>query len=285
MSGIVTLTTDWGIKDAYVAIFKAAVLRKNPKANIVDVSHQSDKFGAMHAAKIISQAYGMFPEGTVHVVDVREISSEDRERYANKCKPYLFLDPIGVKVNHQILLMENNGLLSLILSDWNSVEEVVKLTENDEFSAVSTFNALNFYSLAAARLSSGEAKLSEVGVPYPKECLVRLNMPKIVLGKDYIECRVSHVDDYGNLVTNLSREDFEQVADGRTVMDVELTGCESFKEVPLKKSYLPPVPGKIFAVFNLAGYLELGLRYDSLAAICMDSVRAMNQQVIIRFRN
>ena len=81
---IITLTTDLGIQDNYVALVKAAIYKQLPEINIVDISNEISKFDIQEAAFVFKNCYKEFPEGTVHIIGVNDEISVDNQHIALK---------------------------------------------------------------------------------------------------------------------------------------------------------------------------------------------------------
>lgn len=285
MGGIITLTTDWGLTNIYSAIFKANVLKEAPESIFVDISHNivKNETKGFETVYIISAAYKFFPEGSVHVVDVRYINSENRKALINKKTPYRFLYRLGLRIKGHYFLMENNGLWARLCDKFDEIEEVVLLPEDERYKRFGTFNALNFYAHPAAMLSMG-ASLFELGQEFSKEFLSVYKLPKINIEGNKIFCNIQHIDDYGNIITDLTEAVYDEVAKGRKTMKVKFSAnIESLDVVHLRKAYNI---GDLlyFAVFNISGFLELGIQSGNLSAVLgLDNVGSIQDTVTIEF--
>ncbi len=265
MSGIITLTTDWGYGDPYAALFRAHVWALNPQAVITDISHAVLNGNRLQAAYLLSTACWAFPAGTVHVADVRELSAEQQRKVFTKEQPLYFLDFLAVACGDQYFLMENNGMLSLLSPGFQTVGEVVRLRAQEDYDRYNTFNALNYYVKAAASLAAG-VPLSDLGEPYPMDRLERIVLSNRQPSESVLEGRVLHVDARGNLITDIRETPFQKVAQSRKKMTISIGRCfDKLNDVCLYRRYLKVPDGKCFALFNSGGYLELGQKNVSLA--------------------
>lgn len=265
MSGIITLTTDWGVGDPYAALFKALVWRQNPQAVFSDVSHQVKNSSLYHAAYLLDMVCWNYPEGSVHVVDCRNFTVDQFMQVRKKVRPLLFTDFLGLRVRGQYFLMENSGLLSIVCPEFEGVEEVVKLNECEDYAHYNTFNALNYYASAAARLSSG-VPLGEFGETYPIENLQRLSLNKVRVENASVSGCICHIDAFGNLLTNIRAEDLEKAGIKEKKINVVIQkGMEKIENVHLMKRYVSIEDNDCFAVYNVNGYLEIGQKNVSLA--------------------
>lgn len=281
MSGIITLTTDWGVGDPYAALFKALVWKQNPQAVFADVSHQVKDSSLYHAAYLLDMVCRNFPEGSVHVLDCRNLTSAQSARIWHKERPLLFTDFIGCRSCGQYFLLENNGILSLLCPDFEGIEEVVKLTECEDYAHYNTFNALNYYASAAARLASG-ASLGEVGEPYPMENLQRISPYRVRTSDGTVTGRICHIDAAGNLLTNIRVEDLEKAGLKEKKVKVRIAQClEKLENVPLLKRYVSVPDFDCFAVFNVSGYLEIGQKNTSLADALFEDNSGIGDEITL----
>jgi S-adenosylmethionine hydrolase len=260
MSPIVTLTTDFGYDDAYVAAVKGAILSINPEACIVDVSHSIRPQDILEAAFILNTAYRYFPKQTVHVAIVDPGVGSERRGIILKTPSAVFVAP-------------DNGILSYVIDDLFSVdgrsvtEQAHGLTEvvfkkGLEAAAITdprfwrhpvspTFHGRDVFAPVAAGLSLGIS-------PYEfGEKISSLHVLPIVkpwLDQDgNVVGQVLHVDRFGNLITNVGSSSLP----GKNVV-IEVGG----RRVQGISDYYAQGEG-IMAVVGSSGYLEVSLRDGS----------------------
>jgi len=224
---IITLLSDFGLKDAYVAEMKAVILSINPNASIVDITHEIEKFNVHMGAFILASATPYFPEGTVHVAVV-DPGVGTRRR------------PIIIQTKQGFYVGPDNGLLVLPTRK-EGVSHVYHVTNIDYMrpKISTTFHGRDIFAPAAAYLSMG-CSPSQFG-PEIKDYTV----PEFVKPhrkKDELIGEVMYVDDFGNVVTNISSKDLEEletsvgdllhVRVGRETFDVRF--CSAYGEVPAK---------------------------------------------------
>ena len=101
---IITLTTDLGIKDHYVAIIKAEIYKQIPEANIVDISHEISKFDIQEASFVFKNCYQNFPDGTIHIIGVNEELNHNTQH-------------VAIKIQNQYIVGPDNGLFALIFNE------------------------------------------------------------------------------------------------------------------------------------------------------------------------
>jgi hypothetical protein len=247
---IITLTTDFGLKDPYVAEMKAVILSICPDADVVDVTHQVEKFDVRMGAYVLASAAPYFPGGTVHVAVVDPGVGTSRRGIIVHTRDACFVGP-------------DNGVLGLAAGNALGPKCVYRIS-NRKFmlSKVSnTFHGRDVYVPAAAYLANGKLP-SEFG-PMMRG-MVTPGFAKVVRDKDVAVGEVIHVDDFGNVITNLSRRHLRHVQFGQT-MDVELKDtrlrfkfCRAYGEVEPKKS---------LALVGSHDFLEISVNQGSAAEV------------------
>ncbi len=202
---IVTLTTDFGLRDGYVAAMKGAMLDVEPALTLVDVSHEVPPQDVMAAGFVLRQSAPHFPAGTVHLVVVDPGVGTDRHaiaaRFVLAGREHLFVGP-------------DNGVLPLLLDEADADEAVV-LDRPDVWATTApsdTFHGRDVFGPVAAALAAGRP-LAEVGTPVSE--LTPLHWPLPRTDDQGIDGMVIHIDRYGNCVTNVTREALDAHAAGR----------------------------------------------------------------------
>ena len=204
---LVTLTTDYGLRDGYAAAVKGAMLTLAPGLRIVDVSHAVPPQDVMEAAFVLGEALPFFPDGTVHLATIETTTRAPRTpiavRFAVEDREYTFVGP-------------DNGMLAL-LTPWESVVEAVCLDRPEWWRVPDpprAFDGLNRLGPVAAHLASGVA-LDRVGSPTTDFVSMHWPMPKA--DEQGIDGWVAHIDRYGNCVTNITRDHVERYAQARAL--------------------------------------------------------------------
>jgi S-adenosylmethionine hydrolase len=241
---MITLTTDFGLKDPYVAEMKGAILTINPKATIVDVSHDVGKFNVRMGAFLLASAAPYFPEGTVHLAVVDPGVGTQRRAIVVQTQRGYFVGP-------------DNGVL-MLAAQAERIEHVYQLT-NPKFMlphVSCTFHGRDVFAPAAAYLDEGTVA-KEFG-PEITDALA----PRFVV----VECKgdvligeVLHVDGFGNVITNLSQKEVSQAKEAQiNLHHVSL-------QLPLAKTYAQVKPKEPLALVGSNGFLELALNQGSFA--------------------
>lgn len=231
---IITLLTDSGDQDHYVAAIKAKILSVNPGLRIEDISHRIQSGNLSQAAFILRSVFRDYPQGTVHLIGVDSISGSG----------YL-----AASLDGHFLVGPDNGILSLF-----SDQPLITLVElnNAPGAEQSTFPERDIMAPAAARLASGVV-LSDLGKPV--NTLRRLTQRQLKVSRQQILGFVLHVDHQGNLITNISREAFDQTGAGRKF----LVRFGKEKSDRIQNFYHQSEPGDCFVLFNSLGLMEVGI--------------------------
>ena len=277
MSSIITLTTDFGYDDAYVAALKGAILSTNPEANIIDISHSTEPQNILQAAFILGIAYRYFPRQTIHVAVVDPGVGSERRGIILKTPSALFVAP-------------DNGVLSYIIDDLFGVENH-SLTEHTQglkeivfktgLEAVTitdprfwrhpvspTFHGRDIFAPVAAGLSLG-ISLYEFGEKI--KSLHVLSLPKPSYDSDgNLIGLVLYIDHFGTLISNIRSNELPR----KDVM-IEAAGCR----IQGISDYYAQNEG-VMAIQGSSGYLEVSLRdgsaSDFLGAVAGDEIKVLS---------
>jgi S-adenosylmethionine hydrolase len=232
---VVTLLTDFGTADYFVGAVKGAILTVNPRAIIVDITHEIAPQDIAAGAFTLLAAYKTFPAGTVHVAVVDPGVGSTRR-------------PIIVSANEQFFVGPDNGLFTYIC-DREPSARVIHVTSERYFRAErsTTFHGRDMFAPVGAALSKGVA-LEEFGAEIHDA--IRLPLLETPL-------RIIHIDRFGNCVTNLSRELFE----GRIEeLRVKETTIREFRQF-----YGEGLGERLFGIWGSAGFLEISINGGSAA--------------------
>lgn len=254
---IITLTTDFGLKDHYVGAVKGTILRELPEVRIVDISHGVNPFNIQECAYILKNAYTAFPMGSVHIVGVdSELSPENRH--------------IVALVDGHYFVTANNGVMSLITSEV-APEKVVEIQLPNV--RPGSFPVMEVFAQAACHISRG-GKLEVLGKPFGTLRELKEFEPRVSNNGRTLSGNVIYIDNYGNVVTNIQKMLFEAYRNGRpyeilarttTIREVHNTynGIVNFN---LDRSQRKG-PGDALALFNSAGYMELAIFKSDLKSV------------------
>jgi S-adenosylmethionine hydrolase len=242
---LITLLTDFGNAGAYVGIMHGVILRINPAATVVDVCHEVPPQNVRAGAFILSTAYSYFAPDTIHVVVVDPGVGSERQAIAVCTARGLFVAP-------------DNGVLSYVLAR-EPVLQMVQLTNAAYWLAPvsSTFHGRDVFAPVAAHLSLG-VPLSELGCATDHAVRFPIPVARTAEGGT-VHGEVLHVDRFGNLITNLTRE---LLPPGQQ-LQVQIAGR---KVRGPAESYSQVTEGHLLALFGSSGYLEIAMRNGNAAA-------------------
>lgn len=197
---IITLMTDFGMKDGNVGVMKGVIWGIAPRTQIADLSHLISPQNIAEAALILARSAPYFPPGTVHVVVVDPGVGTARR-------------PIAARIGEQIYVLPDNGLLTLVLEKAEREGQTVEMVHLDrhkyrlpEVSHV--FHGRDIFAPAAAHLAAG-VPLSAMGTGFKNP--VRLELPRPQRTPTGWSGQIIHIDHFGNLATNIRVEDLEGV--------------------------------------------------------------------------
>ncbi|MGB0650265.1 MAG: SAM hydrolase/SAM-dependent halogenase family protein [Rhodothermales bacterium] len=248
-NGILTLTTDFGSQDGYVAAMKGVMLGINPDLKLVDVSHDIAPHDIMDGAFVLRTVAEAFPNGTVHLAVVDPGVGSSRKAIAMKYRNQLFVGP-------------DNGLFSLLLAG-QSAEKVVELDQPRfwrDATISTTFHGRDIFAPIAARLASG-LSLSSAGTPITSIKSLHWALP--ISDDQGIQGWVVHIDRFGNCITNIARDQFESHRRSRTFKcyagtSIIASNSETYSDVD---------PGEPTVLFNSQDMLEIAIHKGSASSM------------------
>lgn len=255
---IITLTTDWG-NDFYAGIIKGRLYQEAPGHTVVDLSHHISPFSLPQAAWVVARAFSSFPAGTVHLISIHN----DQGNTAGY---------IAVRYNDQYMVAPDNGLVGMICTD---AEPTVVRIEQFQDSAAPSFPAWAVLTPAAAHLANG-GPMQELGPPAGD--FMRLTPLWPTLNEHGITGTVMYIDSFKNLITNVTRQEFERM--GRHRSFEIFVASHRHRITTLHKSYQEVSPGELVALFNASGYLEIAMNRGPLAEILNISI---GTNILIKF--
>ncbi len=240
---IITLTSDWRNNDYYLAAVKGKILNSCPGSAVVDISHQIPPFNLSQAAFVLKNSYLNFPDGTIHLIAVKDEASEKTPHVLLRSREHHFITA-------------DNGIFGLLLDE--EPEEIVSLHEN--YPSVSSFACLEVFCSVACDLSNGK-KYSEIGPKYEK---LNKQVPMLpAIDESVINGSVIYIDSYQNAVTNITKDLFEQIGKKRR-FDI-LIQSNHYRVDRINTYYNQTSVGELFALFNTADLLEVGINNGNAA--------------------
>jgi S-adenosylmethionine hydrolase len=239
MQPVITLTTDFGLEDAYVAAMKGVILARLPGATLVDVCHQVPPGDVLRGALVLDAATRFFPAGCVHLAVVDPGVGTDRDLLVARAAGSTWLAP-------------DNGLLSCVLQRHPGAE-VRRVTDRSAFALPQvshTFHGRDLLAPLAAGLAGGSLDPDGFSAPTRPVLLEGLVAQR---GAGRVQGRVLYADHFGNLATNVSQEDVEAVfGAGRFAVRLGERGLG-----PLLDNYQAGRGLELFPLWGSQGLLEL----------------------------
>jgi len=244
---IITLTTDYGTNDHLVGVLKGVILKINPDAQIVDITHQVTPFDLLDGALSIAAAYSYFPPRSVHVVIVDPGVGTERR-------------PILVSGQNHYFLAPDNGVLSGIYEREHPVVVRHITSEHYFLQPVSkTFHGRDVFAPVAAWLSKNwqPASMGEEITDFK-----RFAMPRPKEADGLLKGVVLKVDAFGNLITNFRVEDLPANAVEKGEVRLQIGSQPVTKLVP---TFAQGLAGEAVAYIGSSGFLEVAMNKGSAA--------------------
>ncbi len=239
-SGIITLLTDFGLKDSYVGVMKGVILSIFRPATIVDITHQIASGAVLQAALTIRDAYRFFPKGTVHLAVVDPGVGTKRR-------------PILILADGHFFIGPDNGIFQAIVEEHG--KKTIHHLVNTAFflpQLSSTFHGRDLFAPAAAHLLSGVAP-SKMGPRIHDPAY--LAIPTVQKIGASLHGQVVHIDHFGNLITNIHEREISRFSNCPDL--VIQAGGLSIRG--LKRTYADVPKGHFLALMGSAGFLEIAV--------------------------
>ena len=235
---LITLTSDMGLKDYYVAAMKGAIYSQLPDVKIVDISHNIPPFDILHASFVLKNTFKQFPKNTIHIIGVDAEKNDENNH-------------IIVKNYDQYFIGADNGIFSLIFDKkpdgiWNINID----TEINDYS----FPTKDIFVPVACHLARGG--LPSVVAKEIQEIKTK-QLFRPIIDNNSIKAMVCYIDKYGNLMTNVTMQIFRDVGKNRA-FKIFLTRSEySIQKICSKYNDVPE--GERVAIFGSSGFLEIAI--------------------------
>ena len=242
---LLTLTSDIGQQDFLVGAVKGQLLQANPDLGIIDITHQVSPFNYAQAAYVCKNAIKNFPTGTFHLILVNLFDEKPE---------HLLL----AEHNGNIIGCADNGLLTMILEEVPQRSVALAL---DKTQQKNTIYCTSVFAKAFAGILSGKpiSDLGDTGVS------IRVKNPlRPLLGNNWIEGQIIFIDNFENVIVNITREEFEEQRKGRS-FKIVFKRDETIDRV--SETYADVTEGEKLALFNSAGYLEIAINKGNAAGL------------------
>lgn len=238
----VTLITDFGDKDYYSGMLKGTLLSAHSELHLVDITHNIPNYDIVQAAFVLKNAYPFFPKGTIHLVSVNN--------FYNNQSAFLVIEHDG-----HFFVGADNGIFSLVFNV--KIETVVELN----YQGRGTGEVNKIFSEAIAALAKGIPTL-EIGRPLD-QITERITFQPVIKPNQIIGS-VIHVDNYENVITNITKELFERVANQRS-FSLFFKRHDPINQ--LSWHYFDVPIGEPLCLFNSSGYLEIAINLGKASSL------------------
>ena len=242
---LVTLTSDIGIQDFMPGAIKGQIMQADPSFNIVDITHLLSPFNYPQAAYVCRNAIKNFPPGTFHLILINLFDE----------KPdHLLL----IEHNGHYIGCADNGLITMILEE---VPQKITALTMDMARQKNALYCTEVFAKAFSRIASG-VPFADVG--YPDISIKVKNPLRPMLGNNWIEGQIIFIDNFENVIVNISREEFEEQRKGRK-FSIVFKRDEIIEKI--SETYADVPEGEKLALFNSAGYLEIAINKGNAAGL------------------
>jgi S-adenosylmethionine hydrolase len=248
---LVSLTTDFGLKDPYVGQLKAALLTVCPDVVIVDVTHEIEKYNVAMGGIILASTVRFFPEGSIHVGVVDPGVGGPRR-------------PIIMETERSMFVGPDNGLLAMA-AEQEGIKHVFEITEKRYMrrEVSRTFHGRDVFAPVAGHLANG---VNPRSVGKEVKDYTPLRIPRPTVERGLMEAQVLYVDSFGNVVTNVKKTDLEEA--GLNVNDeVKIEVKSKVVKASVKEAYYEAERGKPVLLLGSQGFVEIALREGSAAKL------------------
>ncbi|KIA86254.1 S-adenosyl-l-methionine hydroxide adenosyltransferase family protein [Flavobacterium sp. AED] len=245
---IITLTTDYGLKDHFVGALKGKILSEYSEASIIDISHDIDPFNTVEASYIIGASYASFPKGTVHLIGVDMESNKENQH-------------IVMQWNDHYFIAADNGILSM-LSQKIVPQKMVAINIHDRLHNEAT--DLDVFVKVACHIAKG-GLMNVIGKEINSIKQVTDLQALMAIDGNSLKGHVIYIDHFGNVVTNITKKYFIEVAKGRPYEIVLKTKniktiLPNYSAIASSDKYpIKYYEGEKLAIFNEAGFLEIAI--------------------------
>ena len=242
---LLTLTSDIGAQDFLIGAVKGQLLNTNPDFNIIDISHNLSPFNYPQAAYVCRNAIKNFPYGTCHLVLIN--------LFDKRPEHLLF-----VKHNDQYIGCADNGLITMILEELPQKVIAISLNKSAQ---KNTLYCASVFATAFEQILNGKA-MEEIGDD--SISIEVKNHLRPLLGNNWIEGQIIFIDNFENVIINITKEEFEEQRKGRS-FKIVFKRDEIIDKI--SESYADVYESEKLALFNSAGYLEIAINKGNAAGL------------------
>ncbi|KGE15337.1 SAM hydrolase/SAM-dependent halogenase family protein [Sphingobacterium deserti] len=236
--GVITLTTDLGHRDFYQAALKGSIISQLPDVRLVDITHEIPSFDIQRAAVVLRNAFHYFPNGTVHLIGIDTVFQEGSHYTMMKFENHFF---VGA----------DNGIFSIILGD-KSPQELFEIDIMQDLRYLH-FPLADILTKAACHIAKG-GDLSAIGQPIERPLKKVMIQP--LVDHSTIKGHVSYIDSFGNVISNISKELFNDVQNGRS-FKLHFKRNETINRLSWHYNEVPE--GEKLCLFGISNFLEIAI--------------------------
>ncbi len=238
---IITLLSDFGLKDSYVAEMKGVIFTIAPQAKIVDITHEIDKYDILMGTFVLASATRYFPHGSIHVAVVDPGVGGKRR-------------PIMIKTKKNYYIGPDNGILALAALN-DGIDKAYHISKGKvlkkEISA--TFHGRDIFAYTASKIANG-LKPDSIGVEINDYLVPDFAKARIL--KNEINCEIIHIDDFGNLITNVNFDQLNNLGLHQG-SNLSLRMGRLNLEVKLLRTYSEARSNELLALIGSHNFLEI----------------------------
>jgi S-adenosylmethionine hydrolase len=242
---IITLTTDLGDKDIYQAALKGSILKLLPTVSIVDITHSVAAFNIQQAAFILKNSFHYFPDATVHLIGIDTVYNDYTKYLAIRYRDHFF---VGA----------DNGIFSLMFD--NEPDEIMEINIMQDLKFLH-FPLADIFVKAACHLAQG-GKLSDIGIPVTA-IEKKMNLQPVV-EKNLIKGAVIYIDSFQNVITNITKEFFNMVQQGRR-FTLSFKRNETINHLSWHYNEVPE--GEKLCLFGISDHLEIAINKGNASGL------------------
>ena len=243
---VLTLSTDIGQSDYLNGAIKGQLITTVPHCTIADITHQLSPYNYQQSAYICKSAFKYFPAETFHIVLIN---------FFERAPNYILI----CEHNEQYIICPDNGILTMITGDKPKNIFAISTTANGKSTLLQCTQVIaetiekiihgkNLHSIGTA--------ISIIDEKYPM---------RSASGPDWIESQIIFIDNFENVVVNLTKEEFEELRQNRKFRIVLMRNSEFIEKI--SDHYAAVQPGENMAWFNSAGYLEIAINKGNVAGL------------------
>ena len=238
MSGVITITTDFGHKGPFAAVMKGVIISRFPDAKIIDLAHDIPAHWPPEAGFWVRRAYPYFPDGSVHLAIVDPGVGTER-------------DILIVEYDRHVFMAPDNGLLAQLLDNADDPHvyhlDHDRLAELDICNPSATFHGRDIFAPLAAEIASGRIQAMHIGNPTCEWTPAWLDEADVSASK--VTGAIVTIDAFGNLISNIEADMIDSIANPV----VHIGG----RDVTILQTYGRAQPGELLALINSFGVLEI----------------------------